>query len=80
MKDWVYLEGVRKVELVGDRGDLLNDLVWANESVLQLLGWSSSLGCEMNVCRCQKDLVIYLKLHITARFVRILLLVGFGND
>ena len=34
VKDWVYLEGVREVEFVGDGGDLLNDLVRTNEPVL----------------------------------------------
>src|SRR4051812_4822732 len=41
VKDWVYLKGVREVEFVGDRRDLLNDSVGADELVLQLLGWSS---------------------------------------
>ena len=43
MKDWVYLEGVGKVEFVCDGGDLLNDSVGANEPVLQFLGGSSGL-------------------------------------
>ena len=43
MKDWVYLEGVRKIEFVCNRGDLLDDLVRVNELVLQLLGWSCGL-------------------------------------
>ena len=34
VKDWMYLEGVWEVEFVCDRGDLLNDLVGANEPVL----------------------------------------------
>ena len=34
VKDWVYLEGVWEFEFVCDRGDLLNDLVGANELVL----------------------------------------------
>ena len=51
VKDWVYLEGIREVEFVGDRGDSLNDSVRTNEPVLQLLGGSSGLGCKLNVRR-----------------------------
>ena len=32
------------------------------------------------MCRGQEDLVIYIKLYITMRFVSILLLVSFGKD
>ena len=34
MKDWMYLEGVREIEFVGNRRDLLYDVVWANEAML----------------------------------------------
>src|SRR5215218_7464924 len=43
VKDWIYLEGVGKVEFVCDRGDLLNDSVGANELMLQFLGGSRGL-------------------------------------
>ena len=51
MKDWMYLEGVGNVQFVCDRGDLLNDPIWANELMLQFLGGTFGLGCEVDVVR-----------------------------
>ena len=75
----VYPQGVREVELVRDCRDLLNNLVGAQEAMLQLLGWSLSLRSEVDVIGGEQHLVTYLELNISSRFVSVSFLIGFGQ-
>lgn len=80
VEDRVNLEGDRKVKFVGNRRDLLHDSVGPDESVLELPGRSAGLGCKVDVCGREENLVTDIKLDITSGFVSISLLVSFSED
>ena len=80
MKDWVDMEGIWEVKFVGNRRNLLGDVIWSNELMLEFLGRSQSLGGKVDVVCREHDLVSNFEGDITVRLVCISFLIGFGQD
>jgi hypothetical protein len=49
MEDRVDSKVRWKLQLVCDRGDLGDDLVWTNEPMLKFLGGAKCLRCKVNM-------------------------------